>query len=389
MKKQVTPCRRTLENRSGSPRRARTAQARLAPRILLLLLLPAALALQYFAARSPLTVERLYSRGFYRAVSGAVSGYFNLFPFSCAELILYAAVIFAVFLAALAVSCVFRRRVRALLRLLVTAGCVFTTGCFLLTLMWGLNYCRVPLGQSLAYKEGAPSEAELSAVMQSETDAVNALCGAVSYDKNGRSHYAGGFKKISAEVNSGYEALARESALQNGLFGAGRPRPKGIFASKLLSYTGIEGIFIPFTFEPNVDTDLPDFVQPFDAAHESAHFKGFAREDEANFCAYLADAANGDPYFKYSAHMEAYIYVSNALYATDSTAWGRIASKLDSRAAGDFRYYNAYVAAHKSRAADVSNKINDGYLKSQGQKGVVTYDMFVTLLTEKYRTENG
>lgn len=357
-------------------------------RAALLLLLPAALALQYFASRYPLATEQIYSRGFYRAISGAVSKYFNLFPFSCAEIILYAALIFAVFFLVNAVSCIIRRHGLALLWLAVTAGCIFTTGYFLFMLMWGLNYCRVPIEESLGYKTGSPTVTELSAIMQSETERINSLCGSINYDGNGCSHYPGGFKKISSEVNDGYDALIKQSAPQKNLFGTNRPRPKGVIASKLMSYTGIEGIFIPFTYEPNVNTDSPDFVLPFDAAHESAHFKGFAREQEANFIAYLACSANSDPYFQYSAHMEAYIYVSNALYETDSAEWKSVAAQLDSRASGDFKYYSDYVAAHQSYAAEVSNKVNDSYLKSQGQSGVITYDMFVTLLADKYRTEN-
>lgn len=367
-----------------SPRRA----GRIVFRAVLLLLFPAAVILQNVSARFPRSVERYYSRGFYRAVSGAISRYFNLFPFSCAELVLYSGIAFALFAAVVAVISVVRRRFIALLRIFLAAACIFTTGYFLFMVLWGLNYNRVSLEENLKYKTGSPSVEELSAMMQSETDAINSLCGKVSYDENGRSHYPGGFREISARVSDGYEALAKQSPFNADLFGFARPRPKGVLASKLMSYTGIEGIFIPFTYEPNVDTDLPDFVLPFDAAHESAHFKGFAREQEANFVAYLACLASGDPYFQYSAHMEAYIYISNALYKTDYPAWEAVAKKLDRRAAGDFIYYNAYLAAHQSRASDVSNKVNDSYLKSQGQQGVVTYDMFVTLLADKYRTEH-
>lgn len=373
------------------PQTSRGARPRVGRIILgaaLILLLPAALILQYVAAQFPKAVERFYSRGFYRAVSGAISKYFNLFEFSCAELVVYSAVIFAVFLAVIAVVSIIRKRWLSLARLFVTAAYIFTTGYFLFTVMWGLNYNRVSLEESLKYKTGSPSVSELSAMLQNETNAINSLCDSIPYDENGRSHYTGGFQKISARVNDGYEALSRQNSLQNDLFGLNRPRPKGILASKLMSYTSIEGIFIPFTYEPNVNTDSPDFVLPFDASHESAHFKGFAREQEANFIAYLACCKNSDLYFQYSAHMEAYIYISNALYETDTATFKTVAEKLDRRAAGDFKWYNEYITAHRSYATEVSNKVNDSYLKSQGQKGVITYDMFVTLLADKYRTEH-
>lgn len=351
------------------------------------LLLPVTLLLQRLAQLNPQAVEQYYSRGFYPAAASVISRYFNLFPFSCVEFILYAGIIFAVFCIILAVIYMIRRKGRLLLRLILTGAGAAITVYFLFMVMWGLCYSRTPLEKNLCYKAGTPTVTELSAILKNETRSINALCGRVRYDKNGHSFYAGGFSKISANVGNGYNALAGKSSLNKTLFGFGEPRPKGILGSKALSYTGVEGIFVPFTYEPNVNTDCPAFVQPFNAAHESAHYKGFAREQEANFVAYLADTANSDPYFQYSAHMEAYIYISNALYETDQNAWKTAAAGLDSRAVGDFKYYNDFILAHRSYATDVSNKVNDSYLKSQGQQGVITYNMFVTLLADKYRSE--
>lgn len=344
-----------------------------------------AFALKYFSTSFPEIVEKYYSLRFYRTVSGFFSKYFYLFPFSCAEILLYCVIIFGIFLFALIIINIFKRKFSHSLRITAFVLCIISSAYFLLTVMWGLNYNRQPLEKSLGYKTGAPTSEELSRVMSHEAQSINSLCDKVKYDVNGHSYYPGGFSKISENVNNGYTVLSEKGGTQGTLFGGARPRPKGILASKLLSYTGIGGIFVPFTFEPNVDTDIPQFVIPFNAAHESAHFKGFAREQEANFVAYLADTANSDPYFQYSAHMEAYIYVSNALYDTDNEQWNKVMPKIDRRAAADFEYYSDYINAHLSKVTDISNKVNDSYLKSQGQCGVVTYDIFVTLLVEKYR----
>jgi hypothetical protein len=374
--------------KSRARRNAEISRVRFVVCPVLLMLLPLTYILQYIGRHDPTAVEYAYSRGIYPVISRLVSGYFHIFPFSAAEILVYSAIIFIVFLIVQAIVYLCRRQIKPLVSLILTAACIFTTGFFLFTAMWGLNYYRQPLAENLSYKTGTPSATELSAMMQDETDAVNSLCGKVSFDKNLRSYYPGGFGKIKTQLNAGYEALAAQGELQSRLFGGNRPYPKGVLASKLMSYTGIEGIFFPFTYEPNVNTNSPSFVLPFDAAHESAHFKGFAREEEANFVAYLADSVNPDPYFRYSAHMEAYIYVSNALYETDNAKWRSISVKLDKRAVGDLQYYNQFIQAHQSPAQNISNKVNDSYLKSQGQRGVISYDMFVNLLADKYRTEN-
>lgn len=354
---------------------------------LLILLLPLGAALQLLGRLYPETVETVYSRGIYPIISKPLSLYFSLFPFSAAEVLLYVLILFLVFLIIISLINLLRFRFKALLSLLLTLLCFVSVGCFLLTTMWGLNYDRQPLEKSLGYKVKTPNEAELSAVLKQETDSINSLCSKISFGSK-HSYYQGGFNKISLQVNAGYKALAASGNLQNSLFGGNRPYPKGIFASKFMSYAGIEGIFIPFTYEPNVDTDTPEFVQPFDAAHESAHFKGFAREEEANFVAYLADIKNPDPYFQYSAHMMAFIYTANVLSMTDSSALQDIGASLNNRAKMDFAYYSDYINAHQSKVQYVSDKINDTYLKSQGQQGIINYDMFVNLLADKYRTEN-
>lgn len=355
--------------------------------VFFVLLVPAAYALKYFSTFHPEKVENYYSLGVYRTISSAVSSYFRLFPFSCAEIMLYELIILAVFLIAVIIKRLVVGDRRAALRIAAFMLFVLSSMYFLFTVMWGLNYNRLPLEESLHYKTGKPTASELTDALLKETDAINSLCDKVNYDSNGHSYYPGGFKKISANVNDAYLALQKSGENYRKLFSGAIPRPKGILASKLLSYTGIEGIFIPFTCEPNVDTDLPAFVLPFDAAHESAHLKGFAREQEANFVAYLAGISSPDPYFQYSAHMEAYIYLSNALFETDIETLKKVAPLIDKRAVSDFEYYSNYVTAHESTASEISNKVNDTYLKSQGQQGVITYNMFVTLLIEKYRTE--
>lgn len=354
---------------------------------LLILLLPISATLMYLGKFYPEIVETVYSRGIYPVISKPLSLYFSLFSFSAAEILFYCLIFFAAFLLIVALARFLKLRFKAFFSMLLAALSFVSVGCFLFTIMWGLNYDRQPLAKSLGYKVKTPDETELSAVLKQEMESINSLCGKIDFSKT-HSYYPGGFNEIRLNVNTGYKALASSGKIENTLFGKNTTHPKAVFASKIMSYIGIEGIFIPFTYEPNVNTDTPEFVQPFDAAHESAHFKGFAREEEANFVAYLADSKNPDPYFQYSAHMMAFIYTANALSMTDSPALQETGAFLDSRAKLDFAYYSEYINLHQSKAQYVSDKINDSYLKSQGQQGIINYDMFVNLLADKYRTEH-
>lgn len=352
------------------------------PELLPILAFPAAFILTAVCRKNPGFTESVYSRRIYPAISFVLSKPFGVLPFSCAEILLYAVVL--ALLVALFRLPRFIKRHRGWSAVLLPSRAAGIIACayLLFDLLWGLNYCRMPLARNLQYRDGTTSETALAAVMKRETDAVNSLCDKVKFSA-GQSYYSGGFSGICRAVSRGYTALSGHDGT---LFNANTPYPKGVLASGLMSYTGIEGIFIPFTYEPNIDFEYPQFVLPFTVAHECAHFKGFAKEEEANFVAYLADSANPDPYFRYSAHMMAYLYVSNALYATDRAEWAKQAVRLDRRAVGDFNAYNRFTSSHRSKASDLSNKVNDSYLKSQGQKGLVSYDLFVDLLAAQMRT---
>lgn len=355
------------------------------PAAVLLALFPLALLLNVWARRNPGTVEALYSRHIYPALVFPVSRWFASVPFSAAEWMVYAAAAFGLLALGASVWHLAHRRFLPPLRLLIALLCIASAGYFVFTAGWGLNYNREPLAQNLGYREGQPTEAELAAVMRREQTAIASVAGELTV-QGGRTVYPGGFARMRAQVDAGYRALAARGGICRTLFSGARPWPKAILASPLLSYTGIDGVYFPFTGEPNVNTaDLP-FTRPFDAAHESAHFKGFAREDEANYIAYLADSANPDPYFRYSAHMEAYLYVSNALYATDYKAWAKLDAGLNPVAREDFAAYNRYYDEHQGKAQDISNNVNNSYLQAQGQQGVITYDMFVNLLCDAYRS---
>lgn len=385
--KRLTPKNTIFYNRNNKTPSASKPVGRIVLRAIIILLLPLSFLLRFLAMSFPEATENFYSRGFYRAVSGFFSKYFNLFGFSEAEIIVYALVPTAVFVFIILIKRLVEKNIKGFFKVLLSGLMAFSAVYFVFTIGWSLNYYRVPLEQSLGYTTGEPTAKELAAALENETKAINSLCDKISFSDGGSS-YSGGFDKVSAKINEGYNALASASAENAALFGYNEARPKPVLSSELMSYTGIAGIFVPFTYEPNVNVSLPEFFHPFDAAHETAHFNGFAREEEANFMAYLSCTASDDVYFQYSAHMEAYLYLSQALYETDENLFKERTVKLDSLAINDFRVYSLFLQNHESKASEISNKVNDSYLKAQGQQGVISYNMFVKLLCDKYRTQS-
>ena len=143
---------------------------------------------------------------------------------------------------------------------------------------------------------------------------------------------------------------------------------------------------MPFTGEPQVNATLPDWEIPFTACHEVAHQRGFAREDEANFVGYQACREHPDAEFRYSARFRAGLYVLTALAQADPAAYRRIRSTLTPPLERDLAALAAWRKRYASRLAEVQDKVNDAYLKGQGQKeGVQSYGRVVDLILAERR----
>ena len=149
-----------------------------------------------------------------------------------------------------------------------------------------------------------------------------------------------------------------------------------------MSYTEITGIFFPFTLEANVNTSIPDFAIPYTMCHELTHLRGFMREDEANFIAYLACVEYDDIEFQYCGTMLALIHASNALYEQDRILYDEVRTTYGEGVLQDFKANNTYWSKYEDTViSTVSNQMNDSYLKANNQKdGVQSYGRMVDLL---------
>jgi hypothetical protein len=165
--------------------------------------------------------------------------------------------------------------------------------------------------------------------------------------------------------------------------------PKLMVLSPAMAYLGMAGIFIPFTGEASVNATLPDWEIPFTACHELAHQRGFAREDEANYVGYLACRAHPDRDFQYSGTWRAALYALSALAHVDRDAYARLRAGLPAPLRRDLAALAAWRARYESRLDEVHERINDAYLKTQGQpEGVQSYGRMVDLLLAQRRARD-
>ena len=162
---------------------------------------------------------------------------------------------------------------------------------------------------------------------------------------------------------------------------------KPVMLSEAMSYTHVTGIYTFFTGEANVNVAFPDYTVPFTAAHELAHQRGIAREDEANFVAFLVCLESDDPYIRYSGLMNVYEYVASALASADGERYATLWRSLSDEMRGEQIAYSRFFERYRDNpAASVSQATNDTYLKSQGaSEGTQSYHLVVELAVAYYR----
>jgi len=156
---------------------------------------------------------------------------------------------------------------------------------------------------------------------------------------------------------------------------------KQITLSSLMTYTHISGMYTYFTGEANLNTNYPYFVNVYTTAHEMAHQRGIARENEANFLAYLVCIGSEDLYMQYCGYLNMYEYLASPLYMASPELYYKAAQSLDSRVRYDLQCYSDFFDKYRDNAAaEVSDAVNNTYLVLQGTaEGTRSYGMVVDL----------
>ncbi|NLA82361.1 MAG: DUF3810 domain-containing protein [Clostridiaceae bacterium] len=266
-------------------------------------------------------------------------------------------------------------------RCLRTMSLVMALACLLLSLFLlfhGINYARSPLAASMSLEVRDRSLDELESAFRRMGLQASRTRHELEEDDQG----------LLASLSMTW---VRQSALggwdQAGdrwpaLYSKIRPRPKGVLLSPYWSHTRIVGLYMPLLVEANVNTDQPFFMVPVSAAHELAHARGFAREDDCDFAAILSCLVHPDPLWRYSGQISAWKSLGRRLYQEDADLWAEAYSQsLSPGVIRDLQAESAYWKAFETPLADLSEKINDSYLKANREpEGVKSYGGVVDLL---------
>ena len=138
-------------------------------------------------------------------------------------------------------------------------------------------------------------------------------------------------------------------------------------------------------WEANINICAPAPSLPSIVAHEMAHQRGYARENEANFISFLACVYNPYTEFKYSGFLLALTYSMNALRKEDLISYKNLITLYSDGLSRDITYINKFWKRYEGPIEKFSTDVNNAYLKANNQKdGIKSYGKMVDLLIAYY-----
>lgn len=353
-------------------------------KLLVLLLIPICTLLSYWYAAMPNAWERIYSMGINKFCIQIMSLISGIIPFSIFEILIYAVVILAIgYLIYLLIKIItnFKNGFKILGNGILNIAVCITIGYSIFMLMWGLNYKRPQFGASEGIVVSEYTSEQLGELYAFLLNQAGKIRDQLPEDENGNMLALGDYRDIFKRAQKGYDVASEKFIELAGDYGVAKP----ILASKWLNYTGITGIYSPFTGEPNVNTAILDMNLPVTTCHEMAHQRGYGFEDQCNFVAYLTCVMHPDLDFQYSGYMLAISYVSNALASVDYELLLTYNNQMPEKVYNDLNNHNDYWAQFEGEVQEISTNINNSYLESNGvESGTHSYGKVVDLLLAYY-----
>ncbi|MDX6712927.1 MAG: hypothetical protein QOH96_3943 [Blastocatellia bacterium] len=376
---------------NGSPEYQVRANVRNARRdwIAVIVLVLAPLVVYGSARIFPELVERFYSRGVYPYIGRSIGSVSGLVPFSLAELGLLCLLALMPVFVFWYIKSVRRRAETWSVRagvLLRRSLCALGILALVFQLMWGLNYGRLPLASSLAFDRSRPDAAELEQIAHEIVDQTNKYYHVVHNEDPSMS---GTFDDRAALEKSIEESYSKNQLLPWPASLGGFASPKPVLLHDLMARFGIAGMYSPFTGEPNYVETMPGFDLPSTMAHEMAHARGFAREDEADFVSFVICTSSSDPRLKYSGYLSG-LRILSQLAGLDMQRYRELAKLIEDGPKRDLKARYEFWARYSGKTSYLGNRVNDFYLKANGIKsGVKNYDEVSALIIGYFRRFKG
>ena len=327
------------------------------------------------------TFSDFFNRTIASAVRAVLARLTGWIPFSLAEYLLLMIPVILVVLVGIG----FRRFSDSWRDVFVYSGSILSVAAMVFAVFafgFAPAYRGTTLDRKLGIERRDVSAEELKQTALILAEALNSEAGAIGYDPTTDfSVMPYNYDEMNDRLLAAYDKACDKYPFVQRL----NSRLKPVMLSEAMSYTHITGVYSFFTGEANINVAFPDYTVPYTAAHELSHQRGIAREDEANFMAFLVCLESDDAYIRYSGHLNLYEYVMSALYSASPEMYSEIYGKAPMRVRSEMAAYSEFFNKYRdSVASEVSGAVNNTFLTLHGTEGTRSYGMVVDLAVAYY-----
>ena len=345
---------------------------------------------------SPGLTDKIYTNNLFKAVNLPLKLIVSAFPFSVGEILLYVCIIgFIIYLlysVITAVSLFIKRQNKKAFNkliqfvLILLSAALLCVGNFIV--LGGINYNGSDFADKAGYTLRSYTTDELCRLCLYLGEEAGAARNSVEKNSDNVTFYTGALDELIEKSGSGYEVLCEKYSFLDGFY----PEAKVVLSSEIMCYLQITGIYPYLVPEALVNKKTPASSLPMTICHEMAHQRGIAREDEANYVAYLACINSSDSLYIYSGYYSAFMYSMNQLYKYDIEKWKSVCAAVSPELFADAQYENSFWQEYEDtspKAAKLSETVNDTYLKANDiEDGTHSYGRVVDLLLADFLSEN-
>lgn len=343
-------------------------------------------------------ISEFYTDKLFYYISWPIKKVIAYFPFSVAEIALYASIAAILFwfinmlvgTVRAGRRCYIRKKqnvpiegfslLRPLAQLVLRLSSFICVIVSAFVLFGGINYTSLTFSEKAGYELEEADVDQLSQLCRllSARAAAARLTLALEADGTINENYAdyNPFRLIDDALDA-YQNLPEEYAYLKRDY----PRAKLAVSSPVMSNIHITGIYPYIIPEAVVNAQTPIMSLPHTICHEMAHQRGFAREDEANYIAYLACIHSDNPLFVYSGYYTAFTYAMDQLYLYDQKSWQEISSATSSGIWLDNLEESNFWQQYQTVSSEFTGSVNDTYLTVMDvDDGVHSYGRMIDLI---------
>jgi len=336
----------------------------------------AAILLRFFFGYFPSLTESVYSNGVFSLIRVIIDSTIGWLPFPFLYLVLLG-LIFGLVIKLKNHISNYKSPLDSLKRIGFRLISFLFAVVFFFLVMWGFNYARPSISQSLNFTPNPLTLEELKIELERSTQEVKAIrevLALANKDAIGERYFP---KKIEKRIRE--DVVRKLDRL--GFSTAGRVRGRLLKPKGILLRFSTAGVYFPWTGESNVDGGLHPLQIPFTLAHEFAHGYGFTDEGTCNFLAYLACIESDNVFTAYSGALGYWRYVASSYRRINREDYSDFYKKLPEGVKADLIQIDEYMDRYPDIMPRLRNVTYDTFLKAQGVKeGVKSYNRVVMLV---------